>query len=444
MLQPIQVFVYCDHMVMVEAPGKDTRDGRSLEERVSAAVGLLNVVAAELVGLIAEALRTDGWQGFGIRSPEHWVIWRCGMSPGRARRLVALARGLEALPVTGSSFAARSLSEDQTAVIVRHTGADHDRQVADLAPSLTVPQLQRVLPSLPRPEPDRTPGDTPRDDENGEPEGGRRRSVRFAYGDDGMWWCSIRLSNDQGALVQKALEMGRDREFRLRHPGDTDGPGDSGDVSWADGLLRLTQAGLDALDPATAAGRPPGERTQVILHLDADRPAPPRLHLGPVLPPGVADYLSCDATVRYLLLCHGKPVAMGRREHTVNPRLRTVVEHRDGGCRVPGCDHARWLHIHHLQHWSRGGRTDPENLCALCPGHHRMVHAGLLTIAGDPADPDGLIFTDHRGRRLEPSRPRPPSRDIPPGDAARDHGLPRPDWQHPSGGRLDARWISWN
>ncbi|MGH9216261.1 MAG: DUF222 domain-containing protein [Acidimicrobiales bacterium] len=415
-------------------------DNRSLEDRVADVVGLLNVVTADLVRLIGEVLRTAAWEGFGIRSPEHWVVWRCGVSPGRARRLVRMARALDTLPATNRLFRAGDLGEDQTAVIVRHTDAEHDRQVAELAPSLTVPQLQRVLPSVPRKESE--PDGTGDDVAPGAPEGRCLRAVRFAYGDDGMWWCSVRLPSDQGALVQKALEVGREREFRLRHP-DHD-VGDPGDVSWADGLLRMAEAGLDAIDVATAAGRPPGERTQVILHLNADRKVPPRLHLGPLLPQGIGDYLSCDATVRYLLLRHGQPVATGRRERTVNPRLRTIIEHRDGGCRVPGCDQARWLHIHHLRHWTNGGRTDSDNLCALCPAHHRMVHAGLLTTAGDPAEPGGLVFTDDRGRRLQPARPRPPSPETPTAHAARDLGLPPPNWRHPPGEPLDTRWITWN
>ena len=73
---------------------------RSLETRVAETVGLLNVVSAELVSLIAEVIRTDAWKGWGIRSPEHWVVWQCGMSPSRARRLVAMARNLEELPRT--------------------------------------------------------------------------------------------------------------------------------------------------------------------------------------------------------------------------------------------------------------------------------------------------------------------------------------------------------
>jgi hypothetical protein len=432
-------------MSLAETAEDAMSDDGSPEDRVADLVGLLNVVTAELVGVIGGVIRAGAWEGFGIRSPEHWVVWRCGVSPGRARRLVRMARALETLPATSRLFQAGELGEDQTSLIVRHTDAEHDAQVADLAPSLTVPQLRRVLPSVPRKEPD-SPHATDDDDESDEPEGRCRRSVRFAHGDDGMWWCSVRLPSDQGALVQKALEVGRDREFRLRHPDHEEAghPGDPGDVSWADGLLGVARAGLDALDVATAAGRPPGERTQVILHLDADREVPPRLHLGPVLPSNIADYLSCDASVRYLLLRRGQPVAMGRRERTVNPRLRTLIEHRDGGCRVPGCDQARWLHIHHLRHWLDGGRTDPDNLFVLCPTHHRMVHQGLLSIEGDPTEPGGLTFADDRGRRLEPARQRCPIPVFPIADVAGDLNLPAPKWKHPPGEPLDTRWITWN
>jgi Domain of unknown function (DUF222)/HNH endonuclease len=430
-------------MSLTDVTTNGTNDTRPVEERLAETVGLLNVVTAELVALVGEALRTGAWEGFGIRSPEHWVVWRCGVSPARARRLVAAARRLDGLPHVGALFEAGSLSEDQTAVIVRHTHADHDVQVAELAPSLTVPQLARVLPSLPHPEPDPPPNDQP----PGHDAGVRptRRAVRFAYGDEGMWWCSIRLPSDEGALVQKALELGRNHEFELRNHSHREGDRrDPGDVSWADALLRIAQAGLDALDHGARAGRAPGERTQVILHLDADRQAPPRLHLGPVLPAGVADYLSCDSTVRYLLVRRGQPLAMGRRQHTVNPRLRTAIEHRDGGCRVPGCERSLWLHIHHLVHWTHGGRTDPDNLVALCTVHHRMVHRGFLAIDGDPGRHDGLAFTDHHGRQLRPAPPRPPHADTFPGAAARQQGLPPPQWEHPPGEPLDTRWISWN
>jgi hypothetical protein len=70
-----------------------------------------------------------------------------GAPPGGARP------GPGDLPQTRRAFQAGSLSEDQTAVVVRHTDRAHDSQVAALAVSLTVPQLRRVLPSVPRPAP---------------------------------------------------------------------------------------------------------------------------------------------------------------------------------------------------------------------------------------------------------------------------------------------------
>ena len=44
-----------------------------LERRIAEACGTLNVAHAQLVGLIGIVLECRAWEGFGIRSPEHWV-----------------------------------------------------------------------------------------------------------------------------------------------------------------------------------------------------------------------------------------------------------------------------------------------------------------------------------------------------------------------------------
>src|ERR687892_2363284 len=99
-------------MTLVDAPAAAPGDPRSLEDRVADTVGGLNVASAELVGLVSEALAMNAWEGAGIRSPEHWVAWRCGVTGARARRLVALARGLRALPACRGRFAVGGVSED--------------------------------------------------------------------------------------------------------------------------------------------------------------------------------------------------------------------------------------------------------------------------------------------------------------------------------------------
>jgi len=113
-----------------------------------------------------------------------------------------------------------------------------------------------------------------------------------------------------------------------------------------------------------------------------------------------------------------------------------VIEERDRGCRVPGCERSRWLHIHHVRHWEDGGTSDTANLLALCQRHHRLHHLGHLGISGDADDPDGMVFTDERGRRLEASgRPVPPGRSI--DHAATRLGIAPATWSHPTGERLD-------
>ncbi len=131
-------------MVVVEAEVREQVTVR-LEGELGSLCGMANVTAARTVAVIAEALETGAWEGWGIRSPEHWVTWKCGMSPRRARAWVAIARRWTELPVTMAAFTEGRLSEDQVAVVCRHIPAWADAEVAELATMATVPQLVRAL-----------------------------------------------------------------------------------------------------------------------------------------------------------------------------------------------------------------------------------------------------------------------------------------------------------
>ena len=145
-------------------------------------------------------------------------------------------------------------------------------------------------------------------------------------------------------------------------------------------------------------------------------------------------FLSCDSRVKAVLEEAGRPVNVGRAFRTVPDRTRIVVEERDRGCRVPGCDRRRWLHVHHIAHWEDGGATDTANLLALCQFHHRLHHRGGLGIEGNADDPDGVVFTDHRGRRLAScGRPMPSDRPLQGGN-----------WSHPTGEHLDPYYVYFN
>jgi len=72
-----------------------------------------------------------------------------------------------------------------------------------------------------------------------------------------------------------------------------------------------------------------------------------------------------------------------RAKQAVPPALRRRVLRRDGGCcRVPGCQQAVFVDVHHLELRSGGGGNTLENLVTLCAAHHRATHHGELVVEG--------------------------------------------------------------
>jgi 5-methylcytosine-specific restriction endonuclease McrA len=64
---------------------------------------------------------------------------------------------------------------------------------------------------------------------------------------------------------------------------------------------------------------------------------------------------------------------------------REIVRKRDGGkCRIPGC-FERATELHHIVYRSRskGLKWAPANLVSLCGDHHRLEHAGVISIRGN-------------------------------------------------------------
>ncbi|MCK9997164.1 MAG: HNH endonuclease [Candidatus Krumholzibacteria bacterium] len=70
-----------------------------------------------------------------------------------------------------------------------------------------------------------------------------------------------------------------------------------------------------------------------------------------------------------------------RIKSIIPPRIRREVLARDRHCcRRKGCNHTRFLEIHHIVPRSEGGTNDPENLVTLCTACHKLLHEK----GGDP------------------------------------------------------------
>lgn len=243
------------------------------------------------------------------------------------------------------------------------------------------------------------------------------RGFGYGFDDDGHFRMWLRCGPDDGAELEAAFNQAR---ARLKaETGETD-------VSGFESFLTLVRAGVEADTSGSRASD-----NKVLVHLEENELSAwanglrPHLHLGPLLPQQAFDLLSCDASIQVLVSRFGRAVALGRTQKLIPHWLRQIVINRDHGCRAPGCAAQRWLDVHHITHWSKGGKTDPDNLVTLCRKHHREHHRGAFSIVGCPETPvheNGLRFFARNRREIMRSRPDP----EPPPQGWYEHGSGEP------------------
>jgi hypothetical protein len=396
------------------------------EHELASLCGVLNQSYSRLVAIVAQALEDESWAIAGIRSPEHWLTMKAGLSPFHARQIIAVARRRGELPTVMGHFADGQLSLDQVTVVARYAPAHVEESVAELAIYASVPQLRRSLCQYSFDPPaeagyaqqsgfaqkaihteqsatgdNRADGDkaddNPADDNPGagDPPGwngfaleehpsGAPAELSMSHDEWGRFCLRFTGPADLGALVEAALKEAKDALFRAGRP----------EVTWGDALVEIAQRSLGAVD---SINRRDAFRTYV--HLDTDGGW---LTGKPRLPHHIAEKLTCDGILQPVWLTQGAPVNVGRAQRIVPTRTRRLVEDRDRGCRFPGCNATAHAECHHLIHWVDGGPTDTWNLCCLCTFHHDTHHAGDFTISGNADDPAGLTFTTRTGFPIRP------------------------------------------
>ena len=98
----------------------------------------------------------------------------------------------------------------------------------------------------------------------------------------------------------------------------------------------------------------------------------------------------------------GEPLSIGRKTRIVPTAIkRAVLAKHSHCCAFPGCHNRRFLHLHHIEHWSNGGDTSVGNLMPLCTRHHPLVHEGRFRIEKDLQSQ--WIFVRPEGRVIPPN-----------------------------------------
>ncbi len=381
---------------------------RDVEEELSDVAGYLNSQHARLVRLTAQAITSGEWFGVGIHTPVQWLTIQVGLSSGRAKQIVAIAKRLDEFPLMMEAFDRGELAVDQVAVAAK-APAWADELVTRFAQCATVNQLRRMIRD------EHFDGDPDQPEPEIKPE---RETCSFGFDDHSRFNFHADLDTDHGMIVDAAMNEARDSLFAAG----------KADVTWSDTFVEMARRSL------SNAPEDRQERFKSYIHIRTDRDLS-QLTSGVVLPDAVRDYLTCDGMIQPVWERDNIPFGVGRAQRMVSERTRRIVEHRDRGCRVPGCG-AKHVVMHHIIHWTAGGLTETWNLISLCPQHHRLHHKGLLRIDGNADIPGGMTFADARGSRLiEHPNPVSPT-GQPPEPASR--------YEHPTGERLQPRWIDWS
>jgi hypothetical protein len=399
-----------------------------LGDEIARLAAHLDAASARLLDLIREFDRRGGWNT-GFRSCAAWLTWRVGLAPGAAREKVRVARALGALPRLAQALARGELSYSKVRALTRIATPETEERLLRLGRAGTAAHVERVV-----------RGWRWVDRQAEAREAALRhahRGLRLYTDADGMVVVRGRLPPEVGALLQRALEAARERLYPpIRRPAPPPPERSRGDVSAetpegrsrgnalppadlgperptfpqqrADALALLAESALHAdLDPGA-----PGERYQVVVHVEASALADPAapgqsvLEGGERVPAETSRRLACDAS--RVLMRHdadGRVVEIGARTRTIPPALRRALLARDPGCRFPGCDRPG-AHGHHVRHWASGGPTTLGNLVLLCRFHHRAVHEEGYRVARGPDG--GFSFQRPSGEPLPEVPPLPP------------------------------------
>jgi 5-methylcytosine-specific restriction endonuclease McrA len=314
----------------------------------------LDAATAHLLTLIREFDERRGWNT-GFRSCAEWLSWRIGLESGAARERVRVAHALGKLPLLSGALTRGELSYSKVRALTRIATPETESRLLTVGRAGTVAHVERIVRGWRRV--DRLAEAREAGMQH------RNRAFHTHYDDDGMLVIHGRLAPEVGALLRQALHAAWDTLFREK-AGNTF---ESDAQHRADALALMVETALHHGMEARSSG----EGYQVVIHVDGGQTV---LDDGPRVSAETSERLTCDATRTWMRHDKaGTPVEVGRRTRVIPSSLRRALEHRDHGCRFPGCG-VRHGQSHHIRHWARGGPTTLPNLVTLCRRHHRAVH----------------------------------------------------------------------
>jgi hypothetical protein len=344
----------------------------------------INAATYELLVLIREFDERAGFLQWGLTNCAEWLAWRCDLSMTTALEKVRVAHALKTLPAVSSAFAAGELSYTKVRELTRVANRRNEDELLAFALRTTATHVAERCREL-RMGSDASIDTAARAFAN--------RSLRLRRDHQrSMMTITVDLPMDSGELFEKALDKARDDEA-LALP-------DLADTAWstrqADAFVNMLTVFLCGDKNSDASN----DNYLVTVHVAQSALAGNNGRSA--LPIESVKRLCCDSQAVIITENDsGEPLSIGRRSRIIPTAIARAVRARDNHCcTFPGCSNRRFLHCHHVEHWSNGGSTSHDNLMLLCTKHHTLVHEGRFRIEKDYRDrwffvrPDGIAIPD--------------------------------------------------
>jgi 5-methylcytosine-specific restriction endonuclease McrA len=369
----------------------------------------LDAATARLLTLIREFDARGGWNS-GFSSCAAWLGWRVGLDLGAARERVRVARALGTLPRLSEALARGELSYAKVRALTRVATPETEPRLLAVGRAGTAAHIERIVRGWRRVDRQAEARQATRQH--------AERGLHVYPDEDGTVVVRGRLTPEVGALLIRAFDAARETLYQRARATAGAAAADPAMApptraqQQADALALLAETALHhEIDPGA-----PGERYQVVVHVDAavladpEQPGQSVLEEGSHVSAETSRRLACDAS--RVVMRHdeeGRLLEVGARTRTIPPALRRALLHRDRSCRFPGC-HVRVGQGHHVRHWAQGGPTTLGNLVLLCRRHHHAVHEEGYRVSRES---DGTLdFRRPDGRPL----PEVPTTDPVPAD----------------------------
>ena len=397
----------------------------------------IQLLEARRIALVAEIDARVSREKLGFPGPAGWLTSTTLLSPSKANKIVALARGMAAFPDIADAVNTGVMSVDHAALILTFAETppenlpDEGRDVARKAliaatgPEARTGRIRAAITRLedsfgnkkpPAEDTDRneffasktlngrlvlkgdfdaitgeklltalSPLTEPRPAADGTDDDrspAKRRADAFGHILD-QYLASSNRPTEGGERPHLNLHI------TLRDLTDLRDSADADDIADDENTRSTTESDTDTVDPVDInTGHPitPDSATEPEPATAADRGAYRDLlgdgttvgwlpWMGP-LSRNTSRQLACDCILTAIVMDeNGSPINLARTARTVTAKQRKALIARDHTCAFPGCGKpASWTEAHHIWHWADGGPTDMNNLVLLCRFHHRLMH----------------------------------------------------------------------